>query len=77
MSGRQLDDTRELIWRLGDLIGDAMPDIIEDTSAEGCDLLIEAHADTGACGDPQALVAEVTVMGGWEPEFDRRRIELL
>lgn len=77
MSGRQLDDTRELIWRLGDLIGDAMPDIVEDTSAEGCDLLIEAHADTGACGDSQALVAHVTILGGWDPSFDRRRIELL
>lgn len=76
ISASRLDDVRMLAWRLGDLVGYAVPEVVEGTAAEGLGLWVKMKAVMATAGGPHTFVAEVAVMGVWDPCIARYRIEL-
>lgn len=77
LSDRRLEQAKRLAKKLCDLVADSVTEAVEGTSAEGSDLLIEANVIVSDPDGPRGILAWVTVVGAYDPEFNSREIEIL
>jgi len=77
LSVRRLREVKQLSWRLGNCVADAVLEALSGTSADGYDLLIESNVIVSDAGGPRAIPTWVTVISACDPEFDGREIQLL
>lgn len=77
LSDRRLEEARRLAKKLFDLVAASVTEAVEGTSAEDSDLLIEANVIVSDPDGPRGILAWVTVVGAYDPEFNSREIEIL
>lgn len=73
LSSARYEDIKWVAYSLSRLITDAVIEAVEQTSAEGFELLIEASVDVTAPGE---ITAWATAIYACEPDFSDRKIPL-
>ena len=77
LSHRRLEEVWRATRRVGDYVWKAVFQAVEETGAEGCDLLIEANVIIGDPDHPRGIVAWVTAFVTCETDFEDREMWLL